>query len=67
MVAVATSSDMDEHSEQSLPGSSPGSPPSPELVARAVHDIDGRNHYEQRILLSDLLAAAWPAVQCQLQ
>jgi len=37
------------------------------LVARVVGDIDSYGDNEHRTLLSDLLCAAWPSVQCQMQ
>jgi hypothetical protein len=37
------------------------------LVARVVCDVDSRGEAEHRTLLSDLLCAAWPSVQCQMQ
>jgi hypothetical protein len=37
------------------------------LVARVVHEVDGRPEEDSAVLLSDLLCAAWPSRWAQDQ
>jgi hypothetical protein len=37
------------------------------LVARVLHDVDGRSVEEDDLLLSDLLWASWPSCRSQDQ
>jgi hypothetical protein len=59
--------EMDDFSEEPRSESRSLGVSAPELVARAVRDIDGRDDFRRELLLSALLCAAWPAAMCQLQ